>query len=112
MPPTRTCPRWDSGRVYDGVFHLLLSPEDLIPVVALSLLAGQRGPLLARRALRLLPLAWFAGGSLGLFAGAPRVPSFAWLSFLLMGGLVAADARISARSAPSSRSCLAAFTVL
>lgn len=85
------------GPVYDGVFHLLLSPEDLIPVIALSLLAGQRGPLFARRALWLLPLAWFAGGMLGLFAGAPRVPSFAWLSFLLMGGLVAADASISAR---------------
>jgi hypothetical protein len=29
------------GPVYDGIFHLLLSPEDLIPVIGLALLAGQ-----------------------------------------------------------------------
>jgi hypothetical protein len=30
------------GPVYDGIFHLLLRP--LIPVFALALFAGQRGP--------------------------------------------------------------------
>ena len=54
------------GPVYDGVFHLLLSPEDLIPVIALALLCGQRGAPFGRRALWLVPLAWFAGGMLGM----------------------------------------------
>jgi hypothetical protein len=39
------------GPVYDGIFHLLLSPEDLIPVIALALLAGQSGAGSSRRAL-------------------------------------------------------------
>ena len=38
------------GPVYDGVLHLLLSPEDLIPVIALALLSGQRGAPFGRRA--------------------------------------------------------------
>ena len=37
------------GPVYDGIFHLLLSPEDLIPIIALALLAGQRGANSSRR---------------------------------------------------------------
>ena len=74
------------GPMYDGVFHLLLSPEDLLAVIALALLAGQRGARFGRLALWLVPLAWFAGGLVGLFAGIPRSPQFAWVSFLLMGG--------------------------
>ena len=60
------------GPVYDGVFHLLLSPEDLIPLIALALLCGQRGAPFGRRALWLVPLAWFAGGMLGMFVGSGR----------------------------------------
>ncbi len=85
------------GPVYDGVFHLLLSPEDLIPVIALALLCGQRGAPFGRRALWLVPLAWFAGGLVGLFAGSSRGSMLTCLSFLLLGGLVAANARISLR---------------
>jgi urease accessory protein len=83
------------GPVYDGVFHLLLSPEDLIPLIALALLCGQRGAPFARRALWLVPLAWFAGGMLGMFAGSGRGSALTCISFLLVGGLVAANARIS-----------------
>jgi hydrogenase/urease accessory protein HupE len=32
------------GPVYDGISHFLLSPDDLIPVLALALLAGLRVP--------------------------------------------------------------------
>jgi len=83
------------GPVYDGVFHLFLSPEDLIPVIALALLSGQRGAPFGRRALWLVPLAWFAGGMLGMFMGSGRGSALTCVSFLAVGGLVAANARIS-----------------
>jgi hydrogenase/urease accessory protein HupE len=79
------------------MFHLLLSPEDLIPVIALALLCGQRGAPFGRRALWLVPLAWFAGGLLGLYLGSDRAAGLTWVSFLVLGGLVAANAPISLR---------------
>jgi urease accessory protein len=84
------------GPVYDGIGHLLLSPEDLVAVLALSFYAGLRGALAGRRALFLLPLAWFVGGLLGsMFPGVPSPPVPAF-SFLLVGVLVAADLRLPA----------------
>jgi urease accessory protein len=83
------------GPVYDGVLHLLSSPEDLIPVIALALLSGQRGAPFGRRALWLLPLAWFVGGMLGMFMGSGRGSTLTFVSFLLLGCLVAAKVRIS-----------------
>jgi hydrogenase/urease accessory protein HupE len=83
------------GPVYDGVFHLFLSPEDLIPVIALALLSGQRGAPFGRRVLWLVPLAWFAGGMFGMFVGSGRGSALTCVSFLAVGGLVAANARIS-----------------
>src|SRR4029077_6994071 len=71
------------GPVYDGIFHLFLSPEDLIPVVALALLAGQRGPAFARRVLWIVPIAWSTGGMIGMFAGAAPWPSMTFVSFLV-----------------------------
>jgi len=85
------------GPVYDGIFHFLLSPEDLIPVIALALLSGQRGASFGRRILWIVPLAWFSGGLLGMFAGAARSSALTCVSFLLVGGLVAANAKISLR---------------
>lgn len=82
------------GPVYDGIGHLLLTPEDLVPVLALALYAGLRGAAAGRRAMFLLPVAWFAGGIAGCtVGGAPSLPLPA-LSFLVLGGLVAADLRI------------------
>ena len=46
------------GPVYDGIGHLLLTPEDLVPVLALALYAGLRGAVAGRRAMFLLPVAW------------------------------------------------------
>jgi len=84
------------GPVYDGISHLLLSPEDLFPIVALALLAGLRGPAAGRWALFLLPLAWFAGGLAGLYSAAapPSTLAIPALSFLLLGILVASDLRL------------------
>src|SRR5664279_2478816 len=39
------------GPFYDGLIHFLMSPEDLVPVLALALLAGLRGASYGRRAL-------------------------------------------------------------
>lgn len=86
------------GPIYDGLMHFLLSPEDLAPVLALALLAGLRGPAWGRGALFVLPAAWLLGGLLGLSASAANgsaVVSAMW--FLLLGALLAADARLSVR---------------
>ena len=82
------------GPVYDGIGHLLLTPEDLVPVLAMALYAGLRGALTGRRILFLLPLAWVAGGLVGSTAtGIPSIPLPA-VSFLLLGILIAADLRM------------------
>lgn len=79
------------GPVYDGIAHLFQSPEDLVPVVALALYAGLRGPAAGRRAMFLLPIAWLAGGLAGSSLNVPTSLPLPALSFLLLGGLVAAD---------------------
>jgi hydrogenase/urease accessory protein HupE len=88
------------GPIYDGLVHFLTSLEDLVPVLALSLLAGLRGANHGRRALFVLPVAWLLGGFLGLTASATSggafVPSM-W--FLLLGGLLAADVKLSSGAA-------------
>ena len=83
------------GPVYDGISHFLLSPDDLIPVLALALLAGLRGAEHSRRVALLLPAAWLIGGLAGLCMMVPPGPDLAWISMLLPGALVAADLRLS-----------------
>jgi hydrogenase/urease accessory protein HupE len=82
------------GPVYDGLLHFVLTPEDLVPVLALALLAGLRGPAHARWTLFVLPLAWLLGGWLGLAVHGWTSPVIGATSFVLLGGLVAADARL------------------
>jgi urease accessory protein len=86
------------GPVYDGLIHFLMSPEDFVPVLALALLAGLRGASHGRRALFVLPVAWFVGGLLGLaMPGSNGNSLLSSLSFLFFGGLLAADAKLSLR---------------
>jgi len=88
------------GPIYDGLMHFLMSPEDLVPVLALALLSGLRGATFGRRTLFVLPAAWLLGGLAGLAASATNgnaIVSAVW--FLLMGGLLALDARLSLRVA-------------
>jgi urease accessory protein len=86
------------GPVYDGLLHFVLSPEDFLPVLALALLAGLRGADHGRRALFVLPTSWFIGGLVGLRATAPGGTALTCVSFLLLGGLLAADAKLSLRA--------------
>jgi len=82
------------GPVYDGIGHLLLTPEDLVPALALALYAGLRGRVPGRRALFFFPLAWLIGGLIGLAADTmPAFPVSAF-SFILVGILIAADLRV------------------
>lgn len=82
------------GPVYDGIAHFALTPEGLIPVIAIAALAGLRGADHARRAIVVLPLAWLVGGLLGARWGSPALDTLSWLPLLALGGLVAADLRL------------------
>jgi len=84
------------GPIYDGLMHFLMSPEDLVPALALGLFAGLRGPAHSRRVLFVLPSMWLLGSLVGLHAAAisgSAIVSAIW--FLLIGGLVVADAKLS-----------------
>ena len=59
------------GPVYDGVAHFALTPEDIIPVVGLAVLAGLRGPAHGRWALFVLSAFWLVGGAAGLLIARP-----------------------------------------
>jgi hydrogenase/urease accessory protein HupE len=83
------------GPFYDGLAHPLISPEDLLPAVAMTLLAGLGGVRAGRFVLATLPAAWLAGMAAGWAIGLPGAP--AWLNALvtaLLGVLVASDLRL------------------
>jgi len=80
------------GPFYDGLYHLLLTPEDLVPVVGLALLAGLRGARFGRWSLFVLTAAWLAGGLLGLqHQTEASLPLVTALTLLTLGALIAAD---------------------
>ena len=84
------------GPVYDGISHVLMSPDDLVPILAMSLLAGLNGPRAGRRTLFALTSAWLAGGIAGFVVGHTPMPgTVAAASFLALGGLTAAGRRLS-----------------
>jgi urease accessory protein len=83
------------GPFYDGVSHFAFTPEDLLPALALALLAGQRGAGAGRATLLALPGAWLLGGLAGLaWPAAASAPAFHVVSLLAVGSLVAAEARV------------------
>jgi len=84
------------GPYYDGISHFALTPEDVVPTLAIGLLAGLRGRAFGRRVLFLLPAAWIVGGTAGIILRIPEAaPVASAASFLIIGGLVAADARLN-----------------
>jgi hypothetical protein len=83
------------GAFYDGLAHVALTPSDLLLVLALALLAGQRGTSAARWAVFVLPLAWLAGGMIGsAWPSVGGLPVWTTLTFLLVGVLVALNAKV------------------
>jgi hydrogenase/urease accessory protein HupE len=84
------------GPVYDGISHVVLSPDDLVPALIMALLAGMNGAIAGRRALFALTAAWLFGGIAAFLVGQPVVPAAAaTASFLVLGVLTAADRRLS-----------------
>ena len=65
------------GPIYDGIAHLLLSFDDLLPVLALAMLAGLNGAPAGRLLLFVLPVAWLAGGISGALVGSAAAPPMA-----------------------------------
>ena len=84
------------GPIYDGVSHVLMSPEDLVPLLALSLLAGMNGARAGKGSLFAVSIAWLAGGAAGFLFDGPVWPAAVTsLSFLVLGALAAADRPLS-----------------
>jgi urease accessory protein len=78
------------GPFDDGLTHLFVTPEDLLPVVALALLAGLRGPRFGRTVLFALPVAWVAGSAFGLWLAPPITLPLAETIFTIALGLLLA----------------------
>jgi urease accessory protein len=75
-----------AGAFYDGAAHFFVSFEELLPVVALSLFAGLRGPRAGRWAAALLAAAWIAGAGIGFAAPLAAPPPLATTLLLLIPG--------------------------
>jgi hypothetical protein len=83
------------GPFYDGVAHLFVTPEDVLLVVAVALLAGLGGKRPGRTVLFVLPAAWLAGAVAGrLTALSDGLPVLSAALLIALGGLVAADRRL------------------
>jgi hydrogenase/urease accessory protein HupE len=83
------------GPFYDGLAHPLVTPEDLLPAVAMALLAGLGGARLGRFVLFVLPAVWLIGMSAGR-AVAP-LGAAVWLIpalTIVLGALVAVDPKL------------------
>lgn len=97
------------GPVYDGIAHFVLTPEDLLPVLALAVLVALRGRDHARFAIFVLPLAWMLAGFVSASAKVSVPDSLAWAPLLVLGGLVAADLRLSASATTALAAALGIF---
>lgn len=83
------------GPFYDGAAHFFVSFEEILPVLALALFAGLRGPRGGRILIAALPAGWIVGGVLGLvFRGASPAPIANTLLLLASGVLLAWDREI------------------
>lgn len=82
------------GPVYDGMEHLLLSPEEWIMIAGLAFLAGLNGPTVSRAVLFSFPAAWLAGGCVGHIVQRTFPPLLPAVALLITGGLVAADLKV------------------
>jgi len=93
------------GPVYDGIVHLLVTPEDLIAILATGILAGLTGPGGGRRVLSTLPAVWMAASLAGYFAASLAPSPVATVSTLLVLGMLLT---VGAQLSPCGFSVLAA----
>lgn len=80
------------GPFYDGLVHPFVVPTDLLPVVAMVMLAGLRGTRCGRRVVFILPLSWLVGMAAAAVVDLPTGPVWgACLLTITLGAMVAAD---------------------
>lgn len=83
------------GPYYDGAVHLLLSPNDLLGLLVVTMLAGLQGIRTARWAVITLPTAWLAAGLIGFYYySSIDLPWMSVLSFMILGVLVAVNVKL------------------
>ena len=83
------------GPFDDGLTHLFVTPEDLLPVIAIALLAGLRGPRFGRAVLFVLPIAWLVGSAFGLLLAPPiTLPLPETILTIALGMLLATESRL------------------
>lgn len=83
------------GPFYDGALHLAISPDDLLGLISIALLAGLCGTRASRLTVFVLPFSWFAAGLAGLTLPVTiNLPWLSILSFLVMGVMVAANPKL------------------
>ncbi len=84
------------GPFYDGAAHFFVSFDEILPVLALSLFAGLKGPAGGKRLIAVLPLAWIIGGAAGLaFRSMGSATLGTTLVLLATGALLAWDREVS-----------------
>ena len=94
------------GPFYDGLTHVFVTPEDLLPVIALGLFAGLCGPQSGRAVLFILPVAWVAGALAGATSDMPlTLPVTTAIVTIAFGVLVAADRPLPLRLVVALRGC-------
>jgi len=86
-----------AGPFFDGTAHLFLTFEEILPVIALSLFAGLRGPRYGRWMIVVLPLCWIIGGTLGFSKSVPLPAFITGFVMLITGLLLAMDWKLSIR---------------
>lgn len=83
------------GPFYDGIAHFALAPDDWLFVLAVALLGGLSGARGGRIVLFVLPLAWIAGGVLGLASRTVVAwPAVSAVTLVVTGALVALSPRL------------------
>lgn len=83
------------GPFYDGALHLILSPMDIVRLIALGLFAGAQGAEGGRHAVVAAPVAWFLAGAAAFAFDATGTFAIASAaSLFLLGGAVAFDLKL------------------
>jgi hydrogenase/urease accessory protein HupE len=84
------------GPFYDGALHLLLSPGELLGLLALTLLAGLAGARPSRVVVCVLPVTWLLAGTAGLqLSTSLQMPWLSVVWLVIPGALVAADLKLA-----------------
>lgn len=83
------------GPIYDGALHLLLSPGDLLGLVAFAMLSGLRGAKAGRLTVVGMTVAWLLAGLIGLrMPAVPPMPLLLVVSLVVPGAMVAFDVKL------------------